>query len=164
MRDRWQFLESSRSRLIAFGILAIALIGGCLALSQCQGLNFRPITEPTPQSALPAASGLATAGALEIRVTATPTIVATSGRACIYSAPWINAAATPIPDGGKSAHQGYPCVDGLWYVGYKDIINGQGNWGKDGIAEDVYVEYDQNGKVRNRIFIINGTRVPGPTN
>lgn len=172
----------------------ILFLGGAVLLILCVGsillfnqFNRRTVVSPTPaplpkSEFVPISSPTALKALLYQPLHSTPSVtpsVAPSvaptvfneivttgiGKSCKYGPSWINAIATPVPDGGHSEIQGYLCVNGYWLIGSKDWVDGRtGNWGTDGMEENAYILYNADGSVADRKFInLQGTTIPGPT-
>jgi hypothetical protein len=188
-----QFIRDLRSRdftdrfaVIVLGVLAVIIAcgGGALfiyLLSQrVNNLTTAipsPISEPTPTLFLQAFE--AQPNTATPTSTATPTVAPTLapivvqektntptrsiGAPCIYSDAWINNIATPIPDGGFSAYEGYLCDNGYWVIGIGDWVDQAGNWGKDGSMEKALIKFNGEGIIIDRIFFdLHGNKIPGP--
>lgn len=161
--DRWS---------LGGGLVVVGMIA-CMAGGMWIGTHPETFAlQPTPDRA----PNLASASVLDAAPTPTPITllpgstesVYTSseplGRSCYYSAEWINQIATPIPNGERSAYQGYLCQNGYWDVGKGDWVNQNGEWGKpDGKLEEMYVEFDSLGHEVARMAVgEDGIRYPDP--
>jgi hypothetical protein len=159
--------------IVIFCLIALIIIacgGGVLVINLLRQRSNVPAT-PIPTS-VPVSTPVEQAIVVQPTPTVTvpaPTVVNTPtrtiGESCKYSEAWINQSATPIPDGGYSAFQGYSCVNGYWDLGIGDWIDGSGNWGKDGSTERELIKYNADGVIIDIMFFdLNGNRIPGPIN
>ena len=163
---------------LAVVMMSTLCVGGILLFNQ---YNQRRIASPT-QAPLPVFAPIPTATAMQVVEaptlffpTLTPTITPTTavlaavptsgGKSCKYGPTWINLYATPVPDGKRSVFENFLCVNGYWYLGNADWVDGRtGDWGMDGIQEQGYVVYNADGSVADRKFLnLQGTQIPGPT-
>jgi hypothetical protein len=168
------------SVLLFVGVIAV-MVMCVVSVALFNQYNRRIVVSPTP-TALPQAAIVVVPSPTTLPPTAypaplvvvsvTPEVFPTltpaipPGHSCTYGPPWINAVATPIPDGGHSEIQDYPCVNGYWYIGKKDWVDSRtGDWGTDGIDEQGYVLYNADGSIADRkFFSLQGIEIPGPTN
>ena len=153
-------------------VLSTICVGGVLLYNQ---FNQRRIVSPTQVPLpvfvdIPSPTATATASPVPtvptpIPATATMLVAPASiGTSCRYGPPWINNVATEVPDGGNSEQQGYKCVNGYWFLGVADWVDGKGDWGTDGVEEAAYIAYNADGTIADRKFInLSGTVIPGPT-
>jgi hypothetical protein len=87
-----------------------------------------------------------------------------TGQSCYFSSLSLNQALSPVPSGSRSPIENYLCDDGYWDIGKGDVVNRKtGDWGQDGVPEKIYIKYDSNGKLADRIFIDpDGEQFSGP--
>ena len=175
-------LRSPENRLymgVGVGLLAIAVMVGCLVLYQF----IKAPQETTPQLVL-APKALATM-TLEPTLTApafilsetstlpipqknikTPkaTVKPTASQSCNYSSPRLNQILPPVPSGSWSPIEHYFCDNGYWDIGKGDVVDRQsGGWGQDGVVEKILIKYDSAGNIADRIFIDpDGNQFSGP--
>ena len=130
---------------------------------------FIPKTLPTETVALVIPTAILPTAVIPsvtpMSIAAAPTATSRPARSCRYGPPFINALATPVPDGHRSEYMDYLCVDGYWYIGIDDWVDARtGDWGSDGVEEKGYVMYNADGSVADRRFEnLQGNTIPGPT-
>jgi hypothetical protein len=167
----WRELGNVRYLALLEAIAILGILGTTVFMIKQRMASPNPVPTPSPEpgpvNLFEAQGTLTPSATAEIiqkaaKKAASPTKGA--GEPCLYSAAWINAAATPVPDGGHSQYQQFPCVDGYWDLGFGDWINRQGKWGSDGYKEEGYIKYNKDGSVANGFFIDSqGRIIPRPT-
>ena len=191
MIDRLRSPENRLYISAGVGLLAIAVIAGCLVLYQF----IKAPQETTPQSVL-APTALASTALVptalatmaleptlsapvftlsetptlpvpqEIFISPTASVEQTASQSCNYSSPKLNEILPPVPSGSWSPIEHYFCDNGYWDIGKRDAVDRKtGDWGQDGVSEEIYIKYDRDGKIIDRIFIDpGGKQFFGPKN